>query len=370
MPQPSPFKMFKEILNPPPLVSVDLSGKTVVLVGANSGIGFEAAKHFARMGPQRLILGFRSAERGEEAVASISKDTGYTTIESWTIDLASFASVNAFAERFKKEGGRLDIFVPNAAVLSVSLDFIDDGWETMYAVNHISNTLLVLLLLPAMLETARVHNTTPRVVLVTSGYHYGAKLDSKLIDAPNALRTYGHRDHFTQRIPKKSFDGSQVYAETKLLVIFFTRALNDRLRHKPIIVNTVDPGFVKSGLRRNLGGILGFVIRMMEKLMVRTAEEGSRPMIWAAVGAEEKKDELRGAFISSVSQVEETSDYSNSREGFIAQNKLWVNLNAHILTSINSASLKENLVEELMQINPGIQQTSQECLTPYNNPTD
>ncbi|PPQ94433.1 hypothetical protein CVT25_002524 [Psilocybe cyanescens] len=216
-----------------------------------------------------------------------------------------------------------------------------------------------------MLETAWTYDTIPRVVLVTSGYHYGTKLDRKLINPSNGLRLYGHQDHFTQSATVqitqlnlsikngKDFIRRQPVHAHELktqnssyllnCLVFFAQALNDGLRQKPIIVNGVDPGFVMSGRLE------------VRNQMVRTAEEGSRPMIRAAVGGE-KKDEPRGAFISSVSQ-EEPRDYANSQEGLVAQNKIWSELNG----------LRNDLIEELIKIEPKVQQNLRECVTLYNS---
>ncbi|CAK5283316.1 unnamed protein product, partial [Mycena citricolor] len=82
------------------VVIPDLAGKTVVVIEANTGLGFEAAEHFARMGPGKLILGCRSEARGSAALEKLKQDTGYATAKLWIIDLADFASVTLFADRF------------------------------------------------------------------------------------------------------------------------------------------------------------------------------------------------------------------------------------------------------------------------------
>jgi retinol dehydrogenase 12 len=126
----------------------DLSGKTVVVIGANIGLGFEAAKHFAKMNPDRIILGCRSKERGEAAATSeinplllyyfvshftykeLKEETGYESAELWVIDLARISSVVDFAERFEKEGGRLDILLLNAATAPFAgQQLTADGYE-------------------------------------------------------------------------------------------------------------------------------------------------------------------------------------------------------------------------------------------------
>jgi len=131
-----------------PVLRTDLTGKTVIVIGANVGIGFEASKHFARMNPARVILACRSKNKGEEALASRSKthktlntktdvstlelqeETGYKNAEVWIIDLGSFASVSAFAEKWNHEGGRLDILVANAGIVPAAAeDLTADGWD-------------------------------------------------------------------------------------------------------------------------------------------------------------------------------------------------------------------------------------------------
>lgn len=86
----------------PPVVTVDLTGKTVVVVGANIDLRFEASKHFARMNPERLILTCRNEEKGKETVLRIQKDTDYSKAELWIIDLANFGSVTAFADKCER----------------------------------------------------------------------------------------------------------------------------------------------------------------------------------------------------------------------------------------------------------------------------
>jgi retinol dehydrogenase-12 len=109
-----------------------------------------------------------------------------------------------------------------------------------------------------------------------------------------------------------------------VLNVFFARGLSERLRDKPLIVNTVNPGFCYSALRRNITGLRAWTIWLMELVLARTAEEGSRQLIWACIGGKDNIDQLRGAYISSM-QVQEPSDFVISEEGKRAQTKLWVN---------------------------------------------
>jgi NAD(P)-dependent dehydrogenase (short-subunit alcohol dehydrogenase family) len=107
---------------------VDLTGKTVVVIGANVGLGFEAAKHFASMNPKRLVLGCRSQEKGQAALQAIQA-TGFKNAELSLVDLAQFASVSTFADNFIRDNAQIDILVYNAAVLLRHYSPSKDGWE-------------------------------------------------------------------------------------------------------------------------------------------------------------------------------------------------------------------------------------------------
>lgn len=228
--------------------------------------------------------------------------------------------------------------------------------------NVLAGTLLSLLLLPQMVKTAEKHRTTPRLVFVSSGLHYMASFDNKLIEEPNFLRRYGYKGFrryvfFLIPLPLirnviKLFCtirlgpmGRNEYGDTKctflVLVIsrgqwfippikvfnvLFARALSDRLQGKPIIVNSLDPGFCYSSLRRHTTGFLTLMYRLMELALARTSEEGSRQIVFAAIGGDEEnggKDALRGAYIT-LSKIRECSDWVIGEDGQRAQNKIWV----------------------------------------------
>ncbi|KAF8159860.1 short-chain dehydrogenase [Crassisporium funariophilum] len=325
----------------PPAPRENLAGKTVVVVGANSGIGFEVSKHFAQMTPGRLILACRSKERGEDARLKIQEETGFEA-ELWIIDLSSFASVSNFVKIFEKDGGRLDILVQNAGVIPALKvdDLTSDGYEPSFQVNNLSTSLLALLLLPRMLQTAEKYNTTPRLVVVTSEVHYWTKIEKVIIDAPNPIKKFGGAEY------SKTSTRDIRYYDTKLINVLFVRALNDRLQNKPIIVNSVNPGYCYSGLRSSYTGVTALIDWALEKAVARTSEEGARQVIWAALGGKEKLDELRGAYVSHM-RVAEPSDYVISKEGAYAQDKLW-----------------DNLIDELTKVDPQVRQVVEQHLTP------
>ncbi|KAJ6580900.1 NAD(P)-binding protein [Mycena capillaripes] len=313
----------------PPVVKADLTGQTVIVLGANTGIGFEAAKHFGTMNPGRLILACRSQSKGQAAVDKLKAETGYSKAELWIVDLADFESVKQFADKFEREGGRLDILVANAAVGSFKYAATKDGWESSLQVNHLATSLLALLLLPTMISTAQQHSTIPRLVVVSSGMHYWANIEKGILENPEMLQTLGSAEYCTK---KRMADR---YALTKLFNVFFVRALNAHLPPSTsLIVDAVDPGYCYSELRRELVGFRAVLDYLMEKALAFTAEVGSRRLVWAALAHQEQPDKLRGEY-SSGCKVMEVSDFVLSAEGVKAQDRLWDEL-VEILGKVDS----------------------------------
>ncbi|KAJ6584790.1 hypothetical protein B0H19DRAFT_926764 [Mycena capillaripes] len=308
----------------PPVEKVDLTGQTVVVVGANAGLGFEATKHFASMNPGRLILACRSQSKGQEALEKIQAETGCKTAELWIVDLAEFDSVRRFADRFEQDGGRLDILVANAAVILEKYEATKDGWETCLQVNCLSMPLLSMLLLPHMVRTAQEYSTVPRIVVVASEVHFWASIEKRVLDSPNILTTLGSAEYCTPKVRLTSKSRRiQLTSFSSVLNIFFVRALNARIPGStPVVVNAVNPGYCYSNIRQSFSGVQAVVDYLMERGIALPTEVGSRQLVWAAIGQQDAPEKLRGEYIS-LQQVDEVSDYILSPEGVQVQDRIW-----------------------------------------------
>ncbi|KAJ7139182.1 short-chain dehydrogenase [Mycena epipterygia] len=307
-----------QFTTPKPVLKEDLTGKTVMVLGANTGIGFEATKHFATMNPGRLILACRSESKGQAAVEKLKAATGYTRAELWIIDLANFSSVKQFADKFERDGGRLDILVENAALGAMKYRPTSDGWESALQVNFLSTSLLALLLLPSMVKTAQAHSTYPRIVVVSSGAHHWVDVEKSLAEDPAMLQTLSSVEYCSN--PKR-FESR--YPLTKLFNVFFVRALNARLPPPtPVVVDAVCPGYCYSELRREFSGVMAVMDYIMERLLARSAEEGSRSLVWAALANQDHPEKMRGEYVA-VAQFEEVSDYVLSADGAKLQDHVW-----------------------------------------------
>ncbi|TFK23415.1 NAD(P)-binding protein [Coprinopsis marcescibilis] len=303
----------------PPVTTADLAGKTVVVTGANAGIGYEAAKHFATMNPGKLILACRNKDRGNAAVAKLKEETGLSRIELRTLNLSSFASVVEFCNALQSEEERLDIFVANAAITS-KYALTDDGWESTLQVNNLSTLLCSILLAPFMARTFERHpESRPRIVVVGSSVHYLASLPSEIADAGNPLKVLSSREYCTPQVME------QRYTDSKLIALFMTRALAKILRNSPVIVNCVDPGYCRTEIQSEARGLQWLVFPILDRYLAWTAEEGSRQLVWAALSLEDSIDDMHGAYIARMA-VTEASDYVIGSEGMLHEQKIWGNL--------------------------------------------
>ncbi|KAH7908856.1 hypothetical protein BJ138DRAFT_1181459, partial [Hygrophoropsis aurantiaca] len=211
----------------PPVVTADLTGQTIMVVGANVGIGFEAAKHFARMNPRRLIMACRNEKKGKDAIEELERETGYERAELGLVDLASFPSVNAFAEKFSGEQDtRLDILVMNAGLAVQDYEATTDGWEITLQVNHLATALLSLLLFPHLSKSSSPERPS-RLVVVSSGVHYWTKITPEMMESSSTtLKTLSSKE-YSSRVGL-----SARYEESKLLNVFFVRALAAHLERR------------------------------------------------------------------------------------------------------------------------------------------
>ncbi len=128
------------------------TGKTALITGANSGLGFEAAKVLAGKGAT-VTLAVRDTAKGEAAAAAIRAAVPGAELEVAALDLASLASIRTFADAFARTHGRLDMLINNAGVMAIPRRTTADGFEMQFGTNHLGHFALTGLLLPLLLTT-------------------------------------------------------------------------------------------------------------------------------------------------------------------------------------------------------------------------
>lgn len=148
------------------------AGGTFIVIGANTGLGLEAAKHLVAVGAAKVIMGVRNLDAGEKAKAGIESATGKTGVaEVWKIDLSSYDSVKAFAKKAIAELDRVDALIENAAV-AMSERVLAEGHNLPITVNVISTFLLAALMLPKLRDDAKKFGILPHITIVSSSVGY------------------------------------------------------------------------------------------------------------------------------------------------------------------------------------------------------
>ncbi len=179
-----------------PSVIPDQTGRRAIVTGANSGIGYPTALELARRGAT-VVVASRSVEKGTAAAERINQEIGAARVEFSELDLASLASVRAFAERELARGARLDLLINNAGVYQPpKRQETTDGFEVQFGTNVLGHFALTGLLLPALERAAGAAGSTrpPRVVTVASIAHKPASLqfaDLQFAEAYSPARSYG-----------------------------------------------------------------------------------------------------------------------------------------------------------------------------------
>jgi NAD(P)-dependent dehydrogenase (short-subunit alcohol dehydrogenase family) len=119
----------------------DLSGKVIIVTGANSGLGFEAAKEFARNGAE-TILACRTIEKGRDALDRIKNEIPDAKLEARELELGSLKSISIFAEKFKADYSCLNVLLNNAGIMFTPYRLTEDGFESQVGVNHLGHFAL------------------------------------------------------------------------------------------------------------------------------------------------------------------------------------------------------------------------------------
>eukprot|EP00727_Mastigamoeba_balamuthi_P011894 m51a1_g7327 hypothetical protein (301) ;mRNA; f:160308-161210 len=233
------------------------AGKRVVVTGANSGIGFCAALELARAGAT-VIMACRDPARGQAALDSVRSEMGPGAADRVSLeqlDLASLASVRAFAGRVAADSAPIDLLVNNAGVMFIpDRRTTTDGFEMQVGTNHLGHFALTLLLLPALRRSS-----TPRVVVVSSG-----------------MAARASRDFLGDLMSERSYSPQAAYSVSKLSNLLFADEL--RRRAPWLSVAACHPGASDTNLAQH-----SLVIKILTKVIAQSAQMGALPTLMASV---------------------------------------------------------------------------------------
>jgi NAD(P)-dependent dehydrogenase (short-subunit alcohol dehydrogenase family) len=252
------------------------AGKTALVTGANSGIGYQAALELARHGAH-VLLGVRDLSKGEAAAQKIHGAVSGASVEVAELDMASLASIRSFAEQFAKTGYALDLLINNAGVMALpKREVTADGFERQFGTNHLGHFALTGLLVPALLKAS-----TPRVVTVSSLAHRNGKIDFANLQSENKY------------VPWDAYNAS------KLANLMFALELERRARKaaSKLVSIPVHPGISRTNIFQNgpgAGDLKAIVTRIFAPIMTQPDDMGALPTLYAATAPEAKGGEYIG----------------------------------------------------------------------------
>ncbi len=242
----------------------DLTGKVIIITGANSGIGYEAAKEFARKGAQ-IILASRNLDKAQFALSQIQAEITETKAEILKLDLANLKSIQQFVDSFKKKYDRLDILLNNAGIMMVPYGKTEDGFENQFGTNHLGHFALTGLLIELLHKTPGA-----RVVNISSNAHHFGEMDFS-----NLMFEDG-----------EGYLAQKAYGRSKLANLLFTYELQRRFEARGVntIAVAAHPGISNTNLAAHI--FKRWRLKMLQPLMglmLQSAAMGALPGIRAAV---------------------------------------------------------------------------------------
>lgn len=268
-----------------------MPNKVIVLTGVTSGIGKALALDLAKTG-ETVVMVARDQERGEAARNQIGRAAQNQNLDLQLCDLSVLSSVRNLAEILKSRYPTIDVLINNASVYKRRRAVTVDGFEEMFAANHLGPFLLTNLLLEQLQEAVQA-NGSARVLNIT---------------APSTAPL-----NFDDLQNEKNFNSLRAFGETKMANLLFTFELARRLENTGITVNAIHPGLTRSGLMRESS----FLVRLLTRLASSPPEKMTAPILQAALGQEFEK--TTGKFLHAGKELDSAA-YAHDRD---AQQRLW-----------------------------------------------
>ena len=238
----------------------DQRGRVVIITGSTSGLGEEAARVLAAKGAA-VVMAVRNTAKGEDVAAAIRAASPGAEVVVMKLDLASLASVKAFADAFSADHGRLDILINNAGVMMCPYAKTEDGFEIQMGTNHLGHFALTGHLLPLLRAT-----TGSRIVAISSFGH-----------------AMGNIDFTDMSWERRPYNTNRAYGDSKLAALYFTYEFARRFKDDPDapIAVAAHPGATSTELARHSPGI-----RFFNRFIAQDVEIGTLPTLMAATAAD------------------------------------------------------------------------------------
>ncbi|XP_014248608.1 retinol dehydrogenase 13-like [Cimex lectularius] len=270
---------------------VSAEGKTVIVTGANTGIGKETVRELAKR-KARVIMACRNLKSCEKAREEIVLETKNKYVYCRKCDLSSQQSIREFAKRILSEEKRLDVLINNAGVMRCPQSTTEEGIELQLGVNHMGHFLLTNLLLDLLKKSA-----PSRIINVSSIAHMRGKINKEDFNS------------------EQSYDGARAYAQSKLANVLFTKELSKRLEGTGVTVNSLHPGLVDTEITRHMSFfnsyLSGFILKPFIYMFIKTPRQGAQTTIWAAL--EPSLTTVTGQYFDNCAEARTSQDAQNEQ---------------------------------------------------------
>lgn len=246
----------------------DQTGKVVIITGATSGLGEEAAKVLA--GKQAtVVMAVRNTQKGAQVAQEIKQDFPNSTIDVRKLDLSRLSSITAFAEEIIASYSQLDILINNAGVMACPFSTTEDGFEIQMGVNHLGHFALTGLLMPLLKQTKG-----SRIVATSSIAHQQGNIDFEDLNWENRKYVTG-----------------KAYGDSKIANLYFAFELARKLKEDPNAptVTAAHPGWTSTDLQRH-----SLMFRILNPIFSQNVQKGVLPTLRAAIDDKAQSGEYYG----------------------------------------------------------------------------
>ena len=271
-----------------------MQGKTVLITGADGGIGSETTRGLAKKGAT-IFMACLDLKEATPVFEDIKHESGNQNIELMQLDLASLPSIRTFANQFTQKFKQLHVLINNAGVFCWNREETEDGFEKTIGINFLGHFLLTNLLLPLLTQT-----TGSRILNVASNAYFKGKINL-------------HDLHL-----KKKYRGVNAYDSSKLAIVLFTQELAERLKDTGVTVNTLHPGHAATNIWNMWPGkwYQALLFKVLKMLMRPTVEAAQNSIYLAS------SDEVAG-ITGKYFDNKKTKEVSPNAKDIKLQKELW-----------------------------------------------
>ncbi len=243
-------------------------GRTFIITGSSSGIGYEAARVLANKNGE-VILAVRNREKGDKAVQKIIKQNKKADVKVMLLDLANLKSINNFADEFKQKYDKLDLLVNNAGVMIPPYSKTKDGFELQFGTNHLGHFALTAQLMVILKNTA----------------------NSRIVNVSSMAHKYGNINFEDLTWEKRKYKPMSAYGDSKIANLYFTFELQNRLSQggSNPMVTAAHPGWTATDLQRHSG-----LFSFLNPFFAMDIEQGTLPTLRAAFDDNAKSGDYFG----------------------------------------------------------------------------